>query len=178
MTPAEARALMSSSAAADAAVNEQSGAPTNHDGQSGAGELGAGELPAELQTVEEQKAARLAALKAENIALLNMALQIMAPMLPFLPTIYTPAVLDNIATAGAAVELKHNISLGELFGKYKEEAMLAIAVVPCTVQAVVMTRAYLAEQKAARELDKNKDAAPSSSSSVSAPSNGTQTATG
>ncbi|HYC45371.1 MAG TPA: hypothetical protein VED01_07765 [Burkholderiales bacterium] len=153
MTPEEAQRLVAGAAAADSAV---------------AGELGPGAENAlgeleHVQDPDQAKAAHLVALEAENKALLETALAAIAPMLPFLPQIYTADVIDKIAKAGAAVEQKYNVSVLGLFGKYKEEAMLAIAVLPPTVTAIAASRVYFERQKKAAA------AAASSSSSAPAP---------
>lgn len=90
----------------------------------------------------------LGGLVQENLDLLTMGMDMLSPMLPFLPNIYTAEVCKRIAERAAAVEAKYNVSPGALFGKYKDEVMLAAAVLPPTLVAFQASKAYIAQAKA------------------------------
>jgi hypothetical protein len=80
--------------------------------------------------------------------LLTMGVMMAAPALPFLPQCYTPEVIGNISTAAAAVCEKHGWNVGDVMSP---ELVLAVAVLPPSLQAVVMFKQWKAEQAAARE---------------------------
>lgn len=146
MSPEEAAALAAQAAAADALV-----APA---GIADAGEAGQDEpsmqerLQAGFRDMLPDNTARLAELRQENLDLLEMGIEMIEPVLPIIRAHYTPQVCGKIAARGADLELKYGISLPELFGKYKEEIMFAVVTVPPSVQLIMATRAYIAEQHA------------------------------
>ena len=97
----------------------------------------------------EAAAGKRAGLVAENLALLDMAVALLEPVLPFIRQCYTPEACRKIAEAGADVEEKYGVTLGDLFTKWKPEIMLAVAVVPPTLAAVRLTRELIASKRAA-----------------------------
>ncbi len=80
--------------------------------------------------------------------LLTMGVMMAAPALPFIPACYTPEVIGNISTAAAAVCEKHGWNIGDVMSP---ELVLAVAVLPPTLQAVVMFKHHQAEKRAALE---------------------------
>lgn len=149
MTPEEAAALAAQAKAADALVGA-AGSPT-----AGAGEGGP---PAPLvapgdASSPNDRSAQLAELKAENLELLDMGIEMIQPMLPMVRQCYTPEVCAKIAEHGAAVELKYNVRLSAIFGRYKEEIMLAVVTVPPTIKLVVAARVYIAQLRLKAEAE-------------------------
>lgn len=86
---------------------------------------------------------------SRNKDLLTMAVTMLAPMAPFIPHCYPPAVIEAIAAAFTAVEIKRGWNLQEAMSA---EVMLAIVAVPPTVQAVVLGRQYMATLKEQKTL--------------------------
>lgn len=142
----EMRDAMAQAAAAEAAI-------------AGAGVATAGAGEAAATAPAEDRGGRLAKLKAENLDLLNMVLTMLEPALPFVRECYTPEACEKIAEAGARVEEKYGVSVGDLFGKFQPEIMLAVAVVVPSVAMVRRTREYVAERRAAA-IKKDPPAAP------------------
>lgn len=85
---------------------------------------------------------------AGNRELLGFLVMAATPLLPFLPTCYTPEVIDNIAGAFTAVEEKYGWDIGSNIGP---EVALAIFTLPPTFAAVTLGRQYFADQRAQRE---------------------------
>lgn len=77
----------------------------------------------------------------ELSAMLQMAVTVLEPVLPFLPSCYPPEVCDRIGTATAAVAQKRGWNLDLVASP---ELALACVAIPPTVQAVVMGRSYFA----------------------------------
>ena len=86
--------------------------------------------------------------QAGNRQLLQFLVTAATPALPFLPTCYTPEVIDNIAGAFTAVEEKYGWDVGANIGP---EFALAIFALPPTVTAYQLGKAHFAELRAARE---------------------------
>lgn len=97
-----------------------------------------------LEQAPDKQAAQDSAY-SRNRDLLDMGIGMLTPMLPFLPTCYTPEVLDRIAAAFTAVEIKRGWNIDE---KMAPEVMLAIAALPPSITAFMMGREYLALKRA------------------------------
>jgi hypothetical protein len=129
---AEQAALLSGAAAVDSAV-----APViTHDDQ--------GNPIAEKPEVVEVSPFE------RNRDLLNMGLMMLTPAAPFLKECYTPDVVEGIAAAFTAVEIKRGWDVGRYVSA---ELTLALVALPPTIKAYVLGRAYIA---AIREQSANK----------------------
>lgn len=82
---------------------------------------------------------------SRNRDFLAMGIGMLTPMLPFLPQCYTPEVIDQIAAAFTAVEIKRGWNLGE---HMTPELALAMAALPPSVAAFMLGREYLAAKRA------------------------------
>jgi hypothetical protein len=83
--------------------------------------------------------------------LLKMAVTMLTPAMPFLPSIYTDECLATLAAAIVPVAEKYNFDPGELFGKYAPEINLALIAGPLVVRTVLEFRALRAAQDKARQ---------------------------
>lgn len=81
----------------------------------------------------------------EVAGMLQMAVAMLTPALPFLPACYTPEACQSIGVAFNAVAEKRGWNLADIM---TPELALCVAAAPPTVQAVVMGRAYFAERAA------------------------------
>lgn len=90
---------------------------------------------------------------AENAAILGLVIQMMTPLLPFLPDCYPPETIQRIALAYTAVEEKHGWNARELLSV---EVQLAIVAIPPSVAAVKLGLEYfeMKKQLAKREAEK------------------------
>jgi hypothetical protein len=82
---------------------------------------------------------------AENAAILGVLVQMLSPAMPFLPSCYPPETIQQIAAAYTAVEQKHGWNARQYLSV---EVQLAIVVLPPTIQAIAIGRAYFAEKRA------------------------------
>ncbi|MGL5181190.1 hypothetical protein [Herbaspirillum huttiense] len=128
------QALLSSAAAVDQAVApvltvDEQGNPI--------------EEPAAQQTADDPI--------SRNRDFLAMGIGMLTPMLPFLPQCYTPEVIDQIAAAFTAVEIKRGWNLGE---HMTPELALAMAALPPSVAAFMLGREYLAAKRAEKTAQK------------------------
>lgn len=108
----------------------------------GAASVGA---PADGQAVEP--ADEPADQAGEFAAVLQMAVQVLTPALPFLPNHYTPDTCQRIGVAFSAVAEKRGWKLQEMM---TPEVALAVVTLPPTIGAVMEGRAYFAHQRAQR----------------------------
>lgn len=86
----------------------------------------------------------------ENRDLLAMLLAVATPAMPFLAQCYPPEVVNNIAAAYTAVEIKYGWKARDLVGP---ELGLALVAIPPTIAAVLLGKAHFAELKAKREAE-------------------------
>lgn len=77
-------------------------------------------------------------------AMMQMAVTMLAPVMPFLPGCYPVATCDQIGTAFAAVADKRGWNLDAIA---TPELALAVVALPPTIQAIVIGKAYFAEQR-------------------------------
>lgn len=87
---------------------------------------------------------------AENAALLSMLVAVATPAFPFIGQCYTPDVVNNIATAYTAVEIKYGWEARKFVGP---ELGLALVAIPPTIAAVMLGRQHFAELRAKREAE-------------------------
>lgn len=95
------------------------------------------------QPIEEAENKEASAL-SRNVQLLSMAVAMLDPIAPFIKTCYTPEVIQNIAQAFTAVEIKRGWDVGQFMN---EEMVLAIVALPPTIQAFVLGRQYIAAMR-------------------------------
>jgi len=131
LTP-EQRALLSGAAAIDGQV-----APAITHDENG-------------QPIAQEQDQQLAAVDAKqrNVELLTLGLTLLQPVAPFLAECYPPPMVDAIASAFTAVEIKRGWNVQQFMS---EEFVLAVVAVPPTIKAVQMGRAYIAAMKAQAE---------------------------
>lgn len=94
---------------------------------------------------------------AEFGAMLQMAVMMGTPALPFLPQCYTPEVCGQIGTAFAAVAEKYGWNLD---GLSSPELALAVVAIPPTVTAVVLGREHFADRRRQAEAAARAQRAP------------------
>lgn len=73
-------------------------------------------------------------LKTEFQGLLTIALGVFSPMLPSIKPIYTPEVVEAIATSAASVCNKHGWLSGGVGGKWGEEIAFCGLMIPIAIQ--------------------------------------------
>lgn len=105
----------------------------------------------------------------ENRALLDMALTMLVPVMPFLAECYPPEKVKSIATALTAVEQKHGWSLTGLMGKWAPEIGLCMVTIPPTVQAIALGRVHFAKVRAAQAAAKQEAARKAANDGKGAP---------
>lgn len=126
---AEQAALLASVNATDADL-----APPTLDQVDQGGGAQIGGLPATIEDPVE-----------ENAAMLQTVLDMATPLLPFLPEIYTPVVVKQIAIAFTKVEQKYGWNVA---GKLPPELVLAAVALPPTVKAFMVAKLHLENMKA------------------------------
>jgi len=89
--------------------------------------------------------------------MLQMGVMLLTPVLPFMPQCYPESTCVQIGTAFAAVADKHGWNLDALTSP---ELALAVVAVPPTIQAVMLGRAYFAQQRAAADAAQRAPADP------------------
>lgn len=77
----------------------------------------------------------------ELTAALTLVVVLLTPAAPWLPTIYTDAVLKRLGDAGGAVCDKYGWSIGDIFGRWGEELNLLAILIPLVMQTVTAVRA-------------------------------------
>ncbi|AMP00165.1 hypothetical protein CAter10_2519 [Collimonas arenae] len=85
-----------------------------------------------------------------NRDMLNMGLMMLTPAAPFLKECYTPDVVEGIAAAFTAVEIKRGWDVGKFMSP---ELTLALVALPPTIKAYLLGVEYIA---AIREKNANK----------------------
>jgi len=102
------------------------------------------------QPIAQEQDQQLAAVDAKqrNVELLTLGMSLLQPVAPFLTECYPPQVIDAIAAAFTAVEIKRGWNVQQFMS---EEFVLAVVAVPPTIKAVLMGRAYIAAMKAQAE---------------------------
>lgn len=94
---------------------------------------------------------------AEFGAMLQMAVQLGAPALPFLQQCYTPGTCQAIGTAFEAVAEKYGWNLDAI---NSPELALAMVAIPPTAMAYAMGRAHFAHKRAEAERQASAHGAP------------------
>lgn len=91
----------------------------------------------------------------ENADLLQSLLDLLVPVLPFLPEIYTPKVVKQIATAYTKVEQKHGWNTRDIMSC---ELQLALVAIPPTIAAVMVSKEYFKQLKEQRDRERTVEA--------------------
>jgi len=81
---------------------------------------------------------------AELRAAFALAVGILTPAFPWLPTVYTDPQLDALAGATAGVCAKYGWNMGDLFGRWGPEIHLLVVVLPLGAQTVAAHKAHRA----------------------------------
>ncbi|MFZ6748048.1 hypothetical protein [Undibacterium sp. Ren11W] len=87
---------------------------------------------------------------AENAAILSVLLTMLAPAMPFLDKCYPPEVVDHIAGAYTAVEVKHGWNARQYLSV---EVQLAIVALPPTILAFALGKKYFESKRAQEATD-------------------------
>lgn len=87
---------------------------------------------------------------AENKQILGVIIDMLTPVLPFLPECYTDETITKIANAFTAVEEKHGWNARSHLGV---EVQLAFVAIPPTIGAVIMGREYFKWKKEQARLE-------------------------
>lgn len=86
---------------------------------------------------------------AEARALFGVVVGLAEPMMPYLPTIYTPEKLDTLAAAYVPVAEKYGWNVGGWLSEFGAEIALAAAAVPLAIQTAKAHRGHVAALAAA-----------------------------
>lgn len=87
--------------------------------------------------------------KAEAADLLQFAGGLLFPLYPSLAKVYTPEVIDRLASSAAPLLTKYGVNLEAVFGRFGPEIGFAIVAVPLIAPTVAAIRADRAELQAA-----------------------------
>lgn len=87
--------------------------------------------------------------KAEAADLLQFAGGLLFPLYPSLAKVYTPEVIDRLATASAPLLTKYGVNLEAVFGRFGPEIGFAIVAVPLIAPTVAAIRADRKQLEAA-----------------------------
>lgn len=83
----------------------------------------------------------------EAKAVFGMAVAMLSPLLPYLPTIYTEQTLGALASAYVPVAQKYGWDLPGMLGEYGAEIALVGTAVPLAMQTYVAHKAYVASKQ-------------------------------
>lgn len=91
----------------------------------------------------------------ETAALLGVCVGMVAPLLPYLPAIYTDEVVGRLAAAYVPVAEKHGWGIGgEFFERWGPEIVLAGTVLPLAMATKSAHQAWAAERAAEKRAEK------------------------
>ena len=103
------------------------------------------EAEAAAMVGEEEQAGPDAA--AETAAMFGAAVALLSPMLPYLPAIYTPERIEQLAGAYVPVAEKYGWSAGGWLDRFGAEIALVVVAGPMVVQTVGAHKAMRAERE-------------------------------
>lgn len=94
---------------------------------------------------------------AETAAMIGAAVGLLSPLLPYLPTIYTPDRIQGIAAAYVPVATKYGWNVGGWLEQYGAEIALIATAGPALLQTANAHKAWKAErEKEEREKEERK----------------------
>lgn len=99
---------------------------------------------------------------AETAAMLGAVVALASPLLPYLPTIYTPETVQALAGAYVPVAEKHGWNVGGWLDRYAAELALVAVAGPVAIRTATAHKAWKAERAAEARAKKGEPApAPS-----------------
>lgn len=98
---------------------------------------------------------------AETAAMLGAVVALASPLLPYLPTIYTPETVQALAGAYVPVAEKHGWNVGGWLDRYAAELALVAVAAPVAIRTANAHKAFKAE-RAAEARAKRGEPAPAS----------------